>query len=702
MGIMNYLRNRAGVIIVAIVGLAIVAFLVSDAVRFGSAFWSDSRTEVGEVAGESIHINDFSQKVDQASDAFKAQTRQNNINPSMMGYVVDNAWNETLSEIILKKEFAKLGLVVGEEELFDMVQGKEPAPQILRYFSDPQTGLFDRAKLIQFLKTIDQDPSGKAKKQWLELENGLVDGQMLYKYGALVERGLYVTDIEAKDQYDIQKTAKARYVNMDYTSISDQQAQPTDQDYEDYYNENKYKFKTKEELRNIQYVVFDASPTPADSLALKQQLITLREQLRTSKNDSLFVGLHAETQIPLMYLSKGRLEPTLDSLLFKSSKGSILGPIISRGAYKIAKLIDVKNSPDSVKARHILINPDAAGGLEKAKKQADSIKTVLAMGGDFESIAKKLSADPGSKEKGGDLGTFARGTMVPVFEEACFDGKAGDYKIVTSQFGVHIIHIQLQKGNSKVVKAAIVDKQIVASAQTQKDAYNAVSAFMSTLSEPNLFASKAKEARLKVEYAYLQATQSYLPDIQQARELVRWAYKAKEGEITTDILELGDKYVVARLESVQPKGYKTLESVKKQIYFEVLNRVKGKILSKKAEEVLANGTKSIEDLAKKMGKSIALLDSVSIENPILSGIAREEYLVGSFFGAPKGRISAPIIGNRGVYVYVLDAINTPTVVYNSQFVKQDLSQKRIYGVMNQSLEALKSLSNIKDNRIKFY
>ena len=77
-------------------------------------------------------------------------------------------------------------------------------------------------------------------------------------------------------------------------------------------------------------------------------------------------------------------------------------------------------------------------------------------------MAKEYSTDKGSAEKGGELGMFGRGMMVPVFEDAAFSGKKGDLKIVTSQFGVHLIEIEDQKGSAKVVKVATVDKQITA------------------------------------------------------------------------------------------------------------------------------------------------------------------------------------------------------------------------------------------------
>ncbi len=119
-----------------------------------------------------------------------------------------------------------------------------------------------------------------------------------------------------------------------------------------------------------------------------------------------------------------------------------------------------------VKARHILIKvqPDAKPEDWKgAEKRALDAKARIDKGEDFQSVAKEVSEDPGSKEKGGDLGFFPRGQMVPEFEEAAFSLGVGRVSgLVKSNFGYHIIRVEEKKeGKTKTleeVKAKIKGK----------------------------------------------------------------------------------------------------------------------------------------------------------------------------------------------------------------------------------------------------
>lgn len=114
---------------------------------------------------------------------------------------------------------------------------------------------------------------------------------------------------------------------------------------------------------------------------------------------------------------------------------------------------DKFKNPESVKARHILVKV-AAGADDAAWKAAlkkiNDVKKKLKKGEDFAKLAKEYSDDPGSKQKGGDLGYFTKGRMVPEFEKAAFSMKKGEISDpVKTNFGYHLIEVTDKKAASQ-------------------------------------------------------------------------------------------------------------------------------------------------------------------------------------------------------------------------------------------------------------
>src|SRR5690606_11933480 len=238
-----------------------------------------------------------------------------------------------------------------------------------------------------------------------------------------------------------------------------------DADYKEYYDKNKKAFSNPEETRTIEYALFDAAPTAADSSSVLAEIQKLKTELAESTNDSSFVSIHSETKYPVRFYSKGQISPGLDSVAFTAAAGTVIGPVLNDNTYEIAKVIQVKTSPDSVNASHILLNPVAEGGVDKAQVKADSIVNLLQGGASFTALAVEFSADPGSKDNGGELGTITRG-MIEELDEVLFDGQTGDVKVVTTNYGVHIVKVNRQIGRSPIAKLAIVDRAIHPSKET--------------------------------------------------------------------------------------------------------------------------------------------------------------------------------------------------------------------------------------------
>ena len=697
--VMNFLRERMGRIVAIVIGVSLLAFIIGEVLRQGSSFFHGDRDAIGEVSGEKISYKDFEQQLDNA----KKQSGQADISGQFASYMQEMVWNQKVSQIILNKEIDKLGLVVSADEADAMVNGNNPDQQIVQYFGDPKTGQVDKAKLSAFEQNMRSakadDPT---KQQWEMFIKQLSTNKLGQKYVSIATNGLYVNSLDAMDDYSNRnKLANFKYVTLDYASIPDNKVNPTDDDYQSYYDEHKSQFKNKEETRSFDYVSFNAAPSKDDSAAVKASVEKLIPALKTSTNDSLFVQINADTKAPLAFKKKGALgDPALDSVMFNNSNGFVYGPYVSNGSYKIAKLVDSKVGPDSVKARHILIQPGASG-IAGAQAKADSLKKLIQSGkGNFADLAKTFSADKGSAEKGGELGFFGRGAMVPQFETAAFAGKKGDLKTVVSQFGVHLIEIEDQKGSSKVVEVAVVDKAITPSSKTQTVAYSAAQKFLGSLSKGNFDAEVKKEGLTKKTAADVNALASSFQGVDNARELVRWAYKADKGDFGDQVYEAGNQYIVPVLTEIKPKGTLPLEAVKKQIESAVRNQVKAKQLIAKLQEA-ENGASSIDQVAQKAGAKVVPVQNVVFNNPVIPGLSLEYKVVGTIFGSKPNKLSKPIQGEHGVYVFSLDNFIGPAQLANAVREKTQLEQTISQRSQGLIFDALKDKADVKDYRSKF-
>ncbi|HVW94762.1 MAG TPA: SurA N-terminal domain-containing protein [Mucilaginibacter sp.] len=698
---MGFLRERMGKILAFFIGFALLAFIAGEVVKSGGSFFRDDRNLLGEVGGEKIAYDKFNQLFEQNSNQFKQQSGQANLSPQFISYIQETTWDNMIKEMILQKQVEKLGLVVGDDETQSMISGSNPDPQIVQAFGDPQTGKVDKTKLNTFLTNLNASKANDPlRQQWIDFTTGLIENKLSQKYTALISNGLYINSLDAKEDYQAKnKLANFKYVTLDYSSIADDKAPITDADYQSYYDEHKNEFKTPQELRTFEYVSFNGAPSKEDTASTKQQADKIATEFKASTNDSLFVQINAETKTPLVFVHKGRLEPKLDSVMFNAPVGYLYGPYLSGNSYKIAKLVGTRVEPDSVKARHILIDARSVG-IDKAMAKADSIKKLIEGGKSFADMANLYSIDKNSAVNGGDLGTFARGQMVPEFDDAIFNMKKGDLKIVTTQFGVHLVQIEDEKGSSKVVKVAVVDVPLKPSSATQTAVYSKAQGFLANLNKDN-FDAEAKKEGLQVKTANdVNGVASTIPGVESARDIVKWAFGAEKGDFSDKVYITGNQYIVAHLTEIKPKGQLSLDAVKKQIQPMVKNQVKGKMLTDKLQAAL-NGSTSIDQVAQKAGAKVVPVQNMVFANPIIPGSSPEYKVVGTVFGSQPNKLSKPIEGLQGVFVTSVDNFINPAPLTNAVTEKERMAQALLQRSQSQIFMALKDKANVKDYRAKF-
>ena len=113
---------------------------------------------------------------------------------------------------------------------------------------------------------------------------------------------------------------------------------------------------------------------------------------------------------------------------------------------EVEAFFEAERPGERVRARHILLlNPEGASQaqLDSVRALAEELRDRARAGADFAALAEEWSEDPGSAARGGDLGFFPRGSMVPAFEEVAFSLEPGEMSdVVETQFGLHVIRVE--------------------------------------------------------------------------------------------------------------------------------------------------------------------------------------------------------------------------------------------------------------------
>jgi peptidyl-prolyl cis-trans isomerase D len=456
MALINTIREKSGVAVGA-VAVGMLLFIVGgDLIGGKNRLFGRDGQVVGEVNGSKIELPEFTAALEQAKQNF-ANQQGRPADDQALNYLRDQTWNQLLYRRAFQPEIDKLGLSVGDEEMVDMVQGDNPNPAIRQAFTDPKTGQFDKARLIDYLKNLDKlPPDAQAAFHNFEASLRDFDGPV-NKFNALLKNSVYVTTAEAK-QFDQVQNAKAsfRYLFVPYSSVSDSAFKPTDAQLSDYLERHKGRYKV-EDGRSIEYIVVPETATKEDSAALRTSIDGLAQQFRTAPNDSLFVRSNSEQPYSPAYLTAAQLPQQLTKQPLVV--GQVYGPFVVGNTLAVYKITGEKPKP-TVSASHILFKtePNMTPAAKAAvKAQAQDILNKIKGGADFAAMAKQYGTD-GTKDKGGDLGYFDRTSMVPEFSKAAFGAPGLGLlpTLVETNFGYHIVKVTGKKTENTYQVASVL------------------------------------------------------------------------------------------------------------------------------------------------------------------------------------------------------------------------------------------------------
>lgn len=702
MSILERIRNRSGLLI-GFVGVALGLFVIQGLLESRGNF-SAASTDVGEIKGEKISIKYFESRVEENVGNYKINSQTETVDNNTMDMLREQTWNQLVQEVLMNEAYEKLGINVTPDEIFEMVQGKDPHPSIKSapIFVNQQTGQFDRTMVINFLKSISQDPESEQMKRWLAFEEGILKERLTQKFNGLIKGGVYVNSLEAKELFTSRNnTIDIKFAGLSYASMPDSTVKLSDDDLKKYFDKNISKYKNKERSRKLEFVVFDIFPSADDSANALKWANDQVEPFRTATNDSAFVASNSDAGYDSTFKGRGQLPAPVEDLLFNAEKGTTAGPVSDNGSYKIYKLSAVKeDGPLQMKASHILFKVEN-GDTAAAVKKANEIMAEIRKGASFEAMAAQYGTD-GTAQRGGDLGWFQDGQMVPEFNEAVKRGKKGDMSVVKTQFGPHIVKVT-ENASRRQVQVVTVERKIEAGSKTVQAAYNIAQQFAANSRTAEDFDKNATEKNYTKRLAELvKENDRTLPGIENSREAVRWAFReeASRGDVS-EVFEAGDKFVVAVLREMREKDKASFEDVKTQVAQDALKDKKAELITEKINAALAQ-TKDPVALATQLGTVANDAPNQTFENANIPYIGMDRVILGTAFGMKANVLSAPVKGDNGVYVLMVTKVNDVKAPADMKVFKDELINPLKSRSEFEAFNALKEISDVKDNRFRFY
>lgn len=698
MAVLSKIRQRS-LLVAIIVGLALFAFLIGALIENGG--FGNSSKDAGTINGTDIPFADFREKVDVA--------QKNQQGMSIM-QASNGVWEQEIKSILLDKQFEKLGLRIGDDQLINVIKD-DPQFANNQQFQNA-AGKFDKAKFNEFLSSR-KNASPEFWKQWLNYEKQLAQSAKEQMYYSMLKAGFVTTKADAKFQHNLENN-KVTFdlVSVPYTTIDDKKVELTDDEVIAFMKKNPKRYKA-EESREIEYVLVEDKASPADEKVIKDKVNGLLNSSvvynsTTKKNDTVagfknttnlieFVNTNSDIKYDSTYVSKKDLPTEHAEALFNLAPGQIYGPYMFNQYYCLTRSLGKKGGL-SAKSSHILISYKGAmrssstRTKEEAKAKAEEIlKQAQATPGNFTMLVFQNSDDPSSKQNGGNMDYIQKDSpFAQKYKDFVFGNPVGKIGLVETEFGFHIINVTDKQDG---VRLAIIAQKIIPSEATSDAAFAKATNFEMAAQNKD-FATAAKDMKLTVApVAKLMAMDEGIQGVGQQREIVRWAYNSEIGAVKRFNLPTG--HIIARLKKINEAGLLPVEDAKNYFGSKLRNEKKAEMIKAK----MAGAT--LEAVSKATGSPIKEAKDVAAAGSFIESIGPESKVVGTAFSLKPGVVSETINGNSGVFRIKVKSTTKAAAAKDFKDITTRLNSQSRGSVSGRVYQTLKTDAEITDNRAQF-
>lgn len=710
----KYAKLTGGIIVVALLG-----FIFMDLGR-GSGRQS---TTIGKIDGEKIDMSVYNDRITQQENQYKQQNQGQPLSADQEAQLRDQVWQQLVAEQVMADMNKKLGVTITEAELNNYLTGPNPDPLVRQQFTNPKTGVFNPQEVSVEIQQIKNDP--KQKEAWETFMNNIKERHFNQKVSTLLTGSLYVPEFVVNNQIQgMTDIVNAQTVTIPYSTIADKDADVSDKDINTYIQAHKAAFAVPKTTRNIEYVSFNVIPSSEDSAKVLKALDTLKSSFATTTDVEGFINHNGQNATPPQYYTAPQLKPLPNSAeLMSAAPNQVVGPFYDGNGFDLARILEKKALPDSVRSRHILVfikqGDKQILSDSVAKARIDSAIAALNTGIGFDTVAAKYSDDQNSKT-GGDAGqTFSLAQKQSLssaygedFTNFIFDGATGQSKLLKVEMdnytAYNYVQIMHQSAPIEAVKIAFLSRELIVNSKTSTDIYNKATQFSAQIAASNgkkAFDQVASENGLKTTQAGGIDQNSYLVNnLGSANDLVKWVYddNTKIGDVSP-VFSVNGNFVIAKLAAIQPKGLLQINDQNRAM-------LKALVMKEKKAKIILDKYKStpvsLAALSQQAQQPINNLDSIRFAQSFAPGLGNELKVIGYAFNPDfkLNTVSPAIAGSEGVYFIsvtgksktALPVQATPAML--RQRLTMSLKQSAGQSIMSSMIEN----ADVKDMRSNIY
>ena len=662
------IRNH-GIILLIVVGVAMLAFILGDFLNSGSSFFNKNRENVGVIAGHKVHYSEYETAKDQLTEVYKIESGSNDINEDLSIQIRNQVWQMLLMDYTLREQADEIGMTVTPEELSELCIGANPHQLIRqrRAFYD-ETGNFNRFALINFLNSLAQAPETQeqaanmqqAKNYWMYWENAVRLTHLQEKYVGLLSKLITANPLDAKYAFEAAQTSvNVEFVERPYFAVADSLVKVTNADIKKLYDANKEQYK-RTPNRSLVYVSFPIVPSEADFAEVEKLMKSLESDFQTKDDVTAIVNGNSD----ILYDGRDFSETTIPAEYkeFAFGKGAKKGQFteltFANDTYSMARIMDC--------------------GYTKS----DSVQLVLVANGE------------GTEDV--ELGWFTAADLQKNIADPAFAGKKGSQFTVSTGMGEQTFKIADKSQPTPKVKLAILSRKVTPSSKTYGVLYNEAKQFIVNNGTEELLRQAAQEQGLSVTPAYgLNVNADKVNDLKNSRGIVRWAFEAKDGQLS-DVFECGEQFVVAALTEVNDGDYRTIDEVRMELTLQATT-------DKKAEYLMnqLKGVSTLEEAAELFDAEIQTAENVTLASTRLGAAGIEPAVIGAALALENNATSAPVKGNAGVYMVRIGEKVVAAGELNAEQEINSLNMRTSYSVPYQAMALIEENAEVEDNRARF-